>query len=266
MSSSSQSLHEVSYHKRKREADGARASAADLTAGPSIGYGIPMYRDDYILRMIAQFGAIIRHILGLYRDGKSPLARIAIDNAYRDRLGVGSDQVAALSDRQLLALLRFHSHGEDWWSEGAYLAALLTTEARLLSDDGEEDAAATRALLALQVVIECTLAAPEPLPEYTPTYIDLLGLLRDYVVPAPTLAALLTLCERQGDLARSEDLVYELLAREPLRWLATARAFYQRLLARSDAELAAAGLSRAEALAGYAELDRIAPPSHPPMA
>ncbi len=225
-----------------------------------------MYRDDYILRMIAQFGAIIRHILGLYRDGKSPLARIAIDNAYRDRLGVGSDQVAALSDRQLLALLRFHSHGDDWWSEGAYLAALLTAEAHLLSDDGEADAAAARALLALQVVIECALAAPEPLPGYTPAYADLLALLRNYVVPEPTLAALLTLCERQGDLARSEDIVHELLGREPLRWLATARAFYQRLLARSDAELAAAGLSRAEALAGYAELDRIAPPAHPPMA
>jgi hypothetical protein len=40
-----------------------------------------MYRDDYILRLIAQFGAIIRHILGLYRAGHSPLVRIAIDNA-----------------------------------------------------------------------------------------------------------------------------------------------------------------------------------------
>ncbi|MCX7860593.1 MAG: DUF6483 family protein [Chloroflexus sp.] len=225
-----------------------------------------MYRDDYILRMIAQFGAIIRHILGLYRDGKSPLARIAIDHAYRDRLGVGSEQVAALSDRQLLALVRFHSHSDGWWSEGAYLAALLAAEARLLSDDGEADAAATRALLALQVVIECALAAPEPLPDYAPAYADLLALLRDYIVPTPTLAALLTLCEQQGDLTRGEDIVHELLGREPLRWLATARSFYQRLLTRSDDELAAAGLSRAEALAGYAELDRIAPPAHPPMA
>ncbi len=225
-----------------------------------------MYRDDYILRMIAQFGAIIRHILGLYRDGKSPLARIAIDNAYRDRLGVGSDQVAALSDRQLLALLRFHSHGENWWNEGAFLAALLTAEARLLGDDGETDAAAARALLALQVLIECALAAPEPLPDYTPHYADLLGLLRDYVVPTSTLAALLPLCEQQGDLARSEDIVHELLGREPRRWLATARSFYQRLLARSDDELAAAGMTRAEVLTDYAELDRIVPPAHPPMA
>ncbi|MGQ9775209.1 MAG: DUF6483 family protein, partial [Chloroflexus sp.] len=74
-----------------------------------------MYRDDYILRMIARFGAIIRHILGLYREGKSPLVRIAIDNAYRDRLGVGSDRIATLSDQQLLALLRFHHRSEEWW-------------------------------------------------------------------------------------------------------------------------------------------------------
>ncbi|GIV88057.1 MAG: hypothetical protein KatS3mg055_0575 [Chloroflexus sp.] len=225
-----------------------------------------MYRDDYILRMIAQFGAIIRYILGLYRDGKSPLVRIAIDNAYRDRLGIGSDHVASLSDRQLLALLRFHNQSEDWWSEGAYLAALLTIEARLLSDDGESDAAAARALLALQLLTECGLAAPNSLPDYAPAYTDVLTFLREYVIPETTLAALLTWCERIGDLSRGEDIVHELLGRDPYRWLATARAFYQRLLAHSDDELIAAGLSRAEALAGYAELDRIAPPAHPPMA
>ncbi|WP_298816997.1 DUF6483 family protein [Chloroflexus sp.] len=225
-----------------------------------------MYRDDYILRMIDQFGAIIRHILGLYRNGQSPLARIAIDNAYRDRLGVGSDQVAALSVQQLLALLRFHGVGEDWRSEGAFLVALLTVESRLLSDDGAEDAAAMRALLALQTLIECALAAPEPLPAYTPTHNELLALLQHYIVPAPTLVALLALCEQQGDLARGEDIVHELLARDPRRWLATARAFYQRLLERSDAELTAAGLTRAEAMVGLAELDKIAPPAKPPMA
>lgn len=225
-----------------------------------------MHRNDYILRMIEQFGAIIRHILGLYRDGQSPLVRIAIDNAYRDRLGVGSDQVALLSVQQLLALLRFHNTSEDWWNEGAYLAALLTVEARLLSDDGEADTAATRNLLALQILIECALAAPEPLPAYAPTYTELLERLRNYVIPTSTLAALLTLCERQGDLAHGEDIVYELMTRDPHRWLATARSFYQRILAYSDEELAAAGLSRAEALAGYAELDQIVPPARPPMA
>ncbi len=227
----------------------------------AIGYGESMYRDDYILRMIEQFGAIIRHLLGLYRDGKSPLLRMAIDNAYRDRLGLGSEQVGRMSDQQLLALLRFHSQGIDWWWEGAYLAALLATEARLLADDDAADAAAQRALLALQVVVECGLAAPEPLPEYAPAYTDLLALLRDYDIPTPTLAALMTLCERIGDLASSEDVLHELLAREPLRWLATARAFYLRMLERSDDELQQAGLSRAEARDGLAELDRIAPPA-----
>lgn len=215
-----------------------------------------MYRDDYILRMIAQFGAIIRHILGLYREGKSPLVRIAIDNAYRDRLGVGSDQIATLSDQQLLALLRFHHRSEEWWVEGAYLAALLTTESRLFADDGAMDEAAGRALLALQLVIECRLAAPEDVPDYIPDYAVLLDLLRDYVLPTPTLAALFTLCEQSGDLACSEDLLHELISRDRASWLATARAFYTRLLSQDDQVLDAGGLSREEVVNALAELDQ----------
>ncbi len=214
-----------------------------------------MYRDDYILRLIAQFGAIIRHILGLYRAGHSPLVRIAIDNAYRDRLGVGSDQVARMSDRQLLALLRFHNQTEDWWSEGAYLAALLAVEARVLADDNDSEAAAERALLALQLVIECTLAAPAPLPDYTPHYADLLLLLQDYDLPMSTLAALFSFCEQAGDLARSENIIHELLMRDPDGWWAAARAFYLRLQACSDEVLTAAGLSREEVIAGLSELN-----------
>jgi hypothetical protein len=156
-----------------------------------------MYRDDYILRLIAQFGAIIRHILGLYRAGHSPLVRIAIDNAYRDRLGVGSDQVVRMSERQLLALLRFHNLTEAWWHEGSYLAALLAVEAHVLADDDESEAAAERALLALHLVIECALAAPVPLPDYTPHYADLLMLLQDYDLPTPTLAALFSFVSKQ---------------------------------------------------------------------
>jgi hypothetical protein len=160
-----------------------------------------------------------------------------------------------MSERQLLALLRFHNPTEAWWHEGSYLAALLAVEAHVLADDDESEAAAERALLALHLVIECALAAPVPLPDYTPHYADLLMLLQDYDLPTPTLAALFSFCEQAGDLARSENIIHELLVRDSDGWWAAARAFYLRLQACSDEVLAAAGLSREEVIAGLAGLD-----------
>lgn len=215
-----------------------------------------MFRDDYIMRMIRQLGQIYAYVLGMRQRGQYPLALIAIDNAYRERLGLGSEAVAALSDVQLLALVRFGDAADSWRELGAFVAALLYSEAVILQEQGQPDDAAPRALLGLQLLLECELADGPPLPDYAPPRDELLGLLRDYELPAKTRAALFTLLAREGCYARAEDVLASLLDERPAdaSLLGAGIAFYEGLLDRDDADLAAGRLPRAEVLDALAGL------------
>jgi hypothetical protein len=215
-----------------------------------------MFRDDYIMRMIRQLGQIYAYILGMRRRGRNPLALIAIDNAYRERLGLGTEAVASLSDTQLIALVRFGETADSWREVGAFVAALLSTEAAILGEQGQPDDAAPRATLALQLLLECELAGEAPLPDYAPPRDELIAMLRDYQLPAKTRAALFMIFGREGAYARAEDALGSLLDERPgdAALIDGGLAFYAGLLARDDAELEAGGLPRDEVLAALAAL------------
>lgn len=217
-----------------------------------------MYRDDYIIRMATQFGQILAYVLGLARDGQSQLALIAIDNALRQLLGIGSLTLTRMSTAQALALIRLGDGDETWRERGAYVAALLNAEADICSRREQYDLADERRLTALQLLLEVRLGTdPDTLPAYTPQVADLAASLRDVHLPAATLAALLHYYEATGAFAAAEDALFELLASEPanrdLRDVGLA--FYERLRQRDDADLTAGNLPRAEVEAGHAELE-----------
>lgn len=223
---------------------------------------LTMYRDDYILRMIRQFGQIVTYVLGLRRARQYPLALIAIDNALRDRLGIGSDDLATRSEGEILALVRFGEREESWREVGAYVAALFYAEAEIYRAQDQPDHAAPRALRALQLLAECALDAPEPLPDYAPPRAELLAILKDYHLPRRTRAALFRLAEAEGRFDEAEDQLFDLIAEHPgdPELIATGADFFERLLALTDEALAAGGLSRDEVEQGLAEL-RAAGPS-----
>lgn len=215
-----------------------------------------MYRDDYIMRMIRQFGQVITYVLGLRRRRDFAMALISTDNALRDRLGIGADALIERSEGEILALIRFRDREGLWREEGAFIAALLYAEAAIYAERDEPANAAPRALRALQLLAECALDAPEPLPEYAPPRPALLALLRDEPIPARTRIALFRLCEQQGDFAGAEDQLFHLLDGAPAdaELRAAGLAFYDRLLALDDDTLAGGGLPRSEAIAGRAEI------------
>lgn len=218
-----------------------------------------MYRDDYILRMIRQFGQIVTYVLGLRRKKQYPLALIAIDNALRDRLGIGSDDLATRSEGEILALVRFNEREESWREVGTYVAALFYAEAEIYKAQDQPDQAAPRALRALQLLAECALDAPEPLPDYAPPRAELLALLKDYHLPRRTRAALFHLAEVEGSFAEAEDQLFDLIAEHPgdPEIAASGASFFERLLTLTDEALVAGGLSREEVEAGLAELRRL---------
>jgi hypothetical protein len=234
-----------------------------------------MYRDDYILRMIRRFGQVIAYIAGLQRQGQYPLALMACDEAMRNVLGIGSDDVAGRSEREILALIRFADRDGSWREMAAYVAAILHSEATIYEAQGDQQLVPARALLALQLLIEAELgagaAAPAesgtlspllietstgPLPDYAPPLGHLVELLHGYTIPPRTRAALFALYERDGAYAEAENTLFDLLGDSPddARLRAAGVAFYERILAHSDDQLAAGGLPRPEAEASLREL------------
>ncbi|NJM07671.1 hypothetical protein HC891_18010 [Candidatus Gracilibacteria bacterium] len=130
------------------------------------------YRDDYILRMIQQLGAIVRYALGLSLDGKDELALVAIDQAFRERLGTGVDTLTRHNSSQVLALVRF-SASEHWREEAAFIAALLDAEAEIYGRRNSLDVAAERRLLALDLLLASRIDAEAPPPDFAPTVEEL---------------------------------------------------------------------------------------------
>lgn len=214
-----------------------------------------MYRDDYIMRMIGRLGQVIAYLAGLRRQGQYPMALLATDEAMRQALGVGSDQVASRDEREILALIRFADRDGTWRELAAYVAAILHAEAAIYEAQGDLQLVPARALLALQLLTEAEVAG-DGLPEYAPPRNHLIELLKGYTLPAHTNAALLTLYEREGAFARAEDTLFTLLADHPAspELRATGVALFQRLLTYEDATLAAGGLTRAEVARALAEV------------
>lgn len=239
-----------------------------------------MYRDDYILRMIRRLGQVIAHIAGLRQQGQYPLALLACDDAMRNALGIGSDEVAGRNEREILALIRFADRDGTWRELATYVAAVLHSEACIYEAQGDYERVPHRALLALQLLLEAELAtggeAPAesptrsplliepstgPLPDYAPPRGHLIELLHGYAIPAHTRVALFTLFAHEGAFSQAENTLFDLLADTPddATLLSSGIAFYERILALSDEALTAGGLPRHEAEASLAEL-RVSPP------
>lgn len=214
-----------------------------------------MYRDDYIMRLIQRFGQVILYLSGLQRSGQYGLALTATDEALRNALGIGSENIAGRSEREILALIRFADRDGAWRELTAYIAAILHAEAAIYEARDQHDLAIPRALLALQLLSEASLAGDE-LPTYAPPRAHLLELLQGYTLPSRTRAALFMLYEREGAYSQAEDTLFELLADSPTspELIASGIAFYERLLNCDTVALDAGGLPHTEVLTGLAEL------------
>ena len=98
------------------------------------------------------------------------------------------------------------------------------------------------------------------LAEYLPTVEELVEALKPYDLPPRTHAALMIFHEQRGKFSKAEDALFALLESVPghADAIGLGVAFYERLLALSDAALDAGDLPRAEVEAGLAET-RISP-------
>lgn len=211
-----------------------------------------MIRKDYFLRLIEQATKGIRYALMGVQAEQYEEAHEAVGETLHQLLGLGLPAIANLSDEQLLGILQLH-HGQDWRERSLVIAALLKTEGDICGPEGREKRQFNHYLKALYLLLTASERSDD-LPEPIPSVAALVALLQDYVLPAHTYQALLDYYERTNQLAQGEDVLFTWLedgGEESA--VAAGIAFYQQLLGKSDAELEAGNLPRAEVEAGLNE-------------
>jgi tetratricopeptide (TPR) repeat protein len=211
---------------------------------------------DWLMRQIEMAGRMLAAIIAKARSGQQLEALGMFDQAYQPLLGVGARLLPVLSDEQLLAMLnRGGLPDTDRWP---VLVRLLVTEADLYAAQGDEAAAVGRYRKALMLLRELGRGDPEFDPELCAHLADRM---RAHGPEPWERIQLAELYERAGRFADAEDTLFEgldvpggeaVVDGEELTQAAIA--FYRRLLAKDDEQLAAGNLPREEAQAGLAEV------------
>lgn len=212
-------------------------------------------QQDYLLRMIQQFGGFVATVLNMHKHGKSEEALEQLSEGYGRFSGLSPTLVHALSEEDLVQLL--HSRGgidpQRCWS----LAELLREEAIIYDDLGQTGESAPRFVKSLRLYLE-VIEEIDDLPQLLNVtgieqIIDRAGELN---LPRVTRERTIEYLERSGRLDVAENIVvWSLEGPDPDGTrLEDAEAFYQRLLTRPDGDLIAAGMTRAEVIESHERL------------
>lgn len=220
------------------------------------------YSQDYIKRMIEQFGEFLLALKRLLTEDKRAEAREQLDLAYRELLGMEPQFVRDAPDDYLILATGLAQVGDT--NKSVALGELLSADGDWHALAGEYDAAQACYVKAANVLLEALLRQPFGVAKDDIARMDaLIEKLAHFDVPFATRERLFRYHERIRRFADAEDDLYGLLedAPEDESLLEAGVAFYERLLRLKDHELLLGGLPRDEVEAGLAELEARRPPA-----
>ncbi|HXT40907.1 MAG TPA: DUF6483 family protein [Candidatus Angelobacter sp.] len=216
-----------------------------------------MIRRDYILRMIEELAEALARIRSLKQGRRWAEAGDELDTEFKKLIGHGAQEVARLSETDLLARLMQGGPTHLVRDKTLMLTTLLTEAGDVAAAEERMEESRECYLKALHLLLD-VLARHEAFecPGFVPKVEMLVAALRSAPLPVRSAAMLMQHYERTGEFAKAEDALFAMLDAEPDNHAIVefGITFYQRLLAQSDATLAAANLPRAEVEEGLKQL------------
>jgi tetratricopeptide (TPR) repeat protein len=205
------------------------------------------YREDFIKRLIRQFVQLIHQVLGLVEENKhSPAMRLIVE-AYQELIGLEPSLVHSLDAQALIGMTGLGDEPDV--DKVLVMAELLKVEGDIYAAKDDETASYERYLKALDLRLHIHEAARklDYLDQFS-TVFDIAQALGDYVLPEETQVALFTHYEKGGQYAAAEEALFDLIeeSNNPGNWIEAGLAFCERLLTKSDEELAAGELERGD--------------------
>lgn len=224
-----------------------------------------MFRNDYVMRLIEQFGSQLGAILGLKRELKPQEAMELVGETYKRLFGLNPNLIKALSEQDLTDLL--NRQGEATAEKLLVIAGLMKEEAALCAMlDRETDSYRLRVKalnLTLMAASENTAREWLDVPGQVG---ELLEQLKGYALPRTTKELLWPYYESAGRFADAEDVLFELLdevngeaaTASSSRIVEQALQFYERLLELPEDVLEAGRLPLGEVRDGLEEVQAMA--------
>jgi tetratricopeptide (TPR) repeat protein len=205
---------------------------------------------DYILRMVQQFSGFLVRVLRLRQEGKTDEALALLSDGYGRLAGLPASLVHALSEDDLIALLRAQGRLDPERTLG--LAELLREEGHTYDDVEQYEESFPRYLKALRLYLEIIGDDDDLTATRIAGLDDVIEQLTGLDLPAESTERLLAYLEDAGRFDQAENVQLQRLDTAPDDQGAidaTVR-FYRRLLAKGDAELIVGGLTRDEVVDG----------------
>lgn len=212
-----------------------------------------MINKDFILRIVERFGRELAILLHLRERNQFEEAIIHIDDLYLKSLGLTIGFVNSVSEEVLLTLIS--PLGALDSEKCLWVAMLLKFEGDIYADQDKNDEAYYRYVKSLYFYIEAVLHTPNLDGLDVVNEIEnILNILEEYELPLKTKSQVFRYYERMGHYDKAEDLLFDIAEAkdESYSMLTTGAAFYERLLQKSNADLAAGNFSREEAKEGLA--------------
>jgi hypothetical protein len=207
--------------------------------------------------MINLMVAALYQMIGLRKAGQYAEAQQVASGIMEQVFGMPVDVIRRLDDSVLLGNLT-HQGVLDT-DRVQLLADLLLEEGALLSAQGQVSEGYWSTLRALNFYLDVIGHGGAPnFPAPHDKIAEAIGKLTDFSLPADTLFSLAVYYEEQGSFQQAEQSFLRLLEITDYRYqvLDEIRAFYQRLLEKTDEALTQGGLTRPAVLDRLEELNR----------
>jgi hypothetical protein len=217
-----------------------------------------MIRRDFIVRMIEEMGRALAQIRALRKGGRADAAWQMVDAECEKLAAMGVTGILRISDTELLARVSEGQFAQTMHLRTLAVVSLLREAAEIASGQDRTKEAREIYLKALHLLLG-VLSQDDPagFPEFVPGVEVIVTALQDQPLPVETQAMLMRHYEGTGQFAKAEDALYSILdaaGAEP-EVIPFGRAFYERILRRSDSSLAEGNLPRSEAEQGLKEFN-----------
>jgi hypothetical protein len=221
-----------------------------------------MTREDYIIRAIEQAAKAVARLMARLMHIKDAGAVEEALAQTRGEIGrlLGKDAALteAFSVDELLAILKPIVAGDP--ARVGCLAVLLAVESALHDKRNGNGAGDEGRVKALALLLEArAVRGAFSMPEEETTFGELLTTVDPADLPVESQERLLSYYESTGNYTAAEDLLFDMCADEYLKARAAAwgREFFDRLLAKTDEELARGGLPREDVEEARRDVERL---------
>jgi len=219
-----------------------------------------MIRRDYILRMVEEFVRALARIKNHKSKQSWAESRTEIEAELKRLFGGTVEDLKNISETEILGKLVATDSAFLVKEKATMLTALLKEAGDVASGEGDTECGRLLYLKGFNLLLvllnrgdiyEC--------PEYCPSVEIFLQTLEGQNLPLNILAGLMQYFERTGNFGRAEDTLFEMRDANvgPTELRRFGISFYERLLGRTDEELEAGGLPRAEAETGLGEFKKL---------